>query len=149
MTLSIKVRSLKPVTKGEIMATMQQLAPFLTLTSNLLMRFIGVVQAFDAHNTRAVGDFLDENVILNTLTPPVMITGKKNVLTYLDNKFRSDPPYFVPSSMNLSAPTATVSGKALWIDKDTGPAGEFIDYSFTFVLHTDSNWYVINLWGTH
>jgi hypothetical protein len=131
------------------MATVQQVVPFLTLTGNLLMRFIGVVQAFDAHDTRAVGDFLDDNVILDTLTPPVMIIGKTNVLSYLDAEFKKDPSiYFGPVSTNVSAPTATVSGRALWIDNDTGPAGEFIHYSFTFVLHTDGNWYVINLWGT-
>jgi hypothetical protein len=132
------------------MAPAQQVVQFLSLTGNLLARFSGVVQAFDAHETYAVGGFLDENVILNTLTPPNMIIGKDNVLAYLnDVKFQDASTYFGPLSTNVSAPTATVSGKALWIDSDTGPAGELIHYSFTFVLHTDGDWYVINLWGTH
>lgn len=131
------------------MAIVQTAAEFLTISGQLLTRFSRLVQAFDAHDIDAVAGFLDDNVILNILTPPDMIIGKPEVLEYLGKKLRDEPAiYFKPLSTNVVAPTATVSGEALWIDDDTGPGGEDIHYSFTFALHADGNWYVINLWGT-
>jgi hypothetical protein len=129
------------------MSIVDQTIELLRFTSALNDTFSELVTAFDAHDVPRVSRLLGEHVILNTLTPPNIIIGKKGVEDYLTTRFRQDGSiWFTPLSTNISAPTATVSGCALWIDQDRKAPGERIRYSFTFVL-VDGNWLVTNLWG--
>jgi hypothetical protein len=121
---------------------------FLGLGANLQQRFIGVVGAFNAHDLTAVSAFLDDNVILTTLTPAITHTGRAAVEAYLGQKFQQvPPPFFQPQLIIVDVAQSRVSGPALWTDSDTTNA--HLRYAFTFALHQDDNqWYVINLWGT-
>jgi hypothetical protein len=136
-------------TGGKIVAISQQVLQIFASSADLLAAFTRLVESFDAHDVNALenGPLLGEHVILNTLSPPNIIRGKRDVLNYLAARFKDDPSIsFTPLTINISYPTATVSGCGLWVDKDTGTKGERIRYSFTFLL-VDGNWLAENLWG--
>jgi hypothetical protein len=51
--------------------------------------------------------------------------------------------------VNPDSVTGIVAGVAWWYDRDNNiPTKGHILYRFTFVLHSDGNWYAVNLFGT-
>jgi hypothetical protein len=122
----------------------------LTIRSNILSTaFSNLVDALNNEDWAAVRDLLDENVQLTSLDYPTTYVGKGRVVAYIKTKIAKDEPVLITQQVYPDAITGIVTGNALWVDNDNGRRTiSPITYKFIFVLHSDNNWYAVNLSGS-
>jgi hypothetical protein len=120
-----------------------------TYSSSLLTAFNNIVNALNYYQWETVRDLCDDGVTITSLDKPKTYTGKQAVVNYIKNKIAKDHPILSPITVNPNSTTGMVSGKAWWFDQDNNiPTKTHICYQFIFVLHSDGNWYAVNLYGT-
>jgi hypothetical protein len=120
-----------------------------TYNSSLLLAFYNLVDALNNRQWKTVGDLCDDGVTLTSLDNPTTYRGKQPVVHYIKTKIAKDHPILSPITVHPDSTTGIVAGKAWWYDRDNSiPTKGHISYQFIFVLHSDGNWYAVNLSGT-
>jgi len=126
------------------------LSSLTTHDNSLSRRFAEAVDAFNAEKWQAVGDLLDDNVVLTTLDHPATIRGKDAVVKFLKKKIANDQPVLSPIEVNANSTTGAVKGTAFWTDRDNNvTTHRKITYQFIFSWHDNAKqWFVLNLSGS-